>query len=720
MKKLIAILICLAIVVLVGMPAFAANSSDIVKKQQTSIVKVAPDIKLQGAKIGVKGAIITPIKSIDPYAVATQYLASMVNPDSYKLVGTKPMGTDTIMYVFKIPNGSVINVYVNKLTFKASIDQRIQDALTAARANAALHTGVEIGTVHVNGIEDVSNNLAGIAYRISLRVNNFDIAFMYSQKSLTTHMQPLSIVDRTTGVDVLKKAVDYLSGFLNPSDFPIASWAVSTSGNISFKFALNREQFYKPDYIILVTVNSVTGVVSTTFPKLKEWVMSANEMMKEYFNAETVHIVDMINVDGIAADGAPLFYIGYSIMGKEIGFHVNRDTGVAYFGTMGDWRCATIVLETRQNVASHMGLDDIGKVYTNDFAILYAASYEVVMSLTFRVDNYTIKMQYDYHYAGLPGWQGISLRSFIDNNTGRDYVEKAREQLGNLFNIKWGDSSKFMVKDWIIKDGELQLNIFDSTISSDIIMSVTVNLSTGYIAIDRTMVDLVMAVRNDVSKKLSTDIADVHINFIQYKYEGKAGGWNTNIYCFNISTSQFTLKYEYNRETSVTKLASCKNNANGIDLYANAVNYLHQNYGEDPNLTNWNIEKNGASVLFDFKLANGETIKIRVVIGTGEPQLIRSPGPYLNQDKLTINSPLSTKNPDSPQSPSAPIGPYLNSSPGPTASAPTVTLQPNNTEISQQKTLETQIELKGNGENYTVSGQMASAPKGAIPVQKKQ
>jgi hypothetical protein len=40
--------------------------------------------------------------------------------------------------------------------------------------------------------------------------------------------------------------------------------------------------------------------------------------------------------------------------------------------------------------------------------------------------------------------------------------------------------------------------------------------------------------------------------------------------------------------------------------------------------------------------------------------------------------------------------------------------------VVQRKTVEAQIELKGNGKNYTVSPQMADAPKEVIPVQKKQ
>jgi len=41
-------------------------------------------------------------------------------------------------------------------------------------------------------------------------------------------------------------------------------------------------------------------------------------------------------------------------------------------------------------------------------------------------------------------------------------------------------------------------------------------------------------------------------------------------------------------------------------------------------------------------------------------------------------------------------------------------------EILQRKNVESQIPLKGNGENYTFSGQMADQPEGAVPLQKKQ
>jgi len=41
-------------------------------------------------------------------------------------------------------------------------------------------------------------------------------------------------------------------------------------------------------------------------------------------------------------------------------------------------------------------------------------------------------------------------------------------------------------------------------------------------------------------------------------------------------------------------------------------------------------------------------------------------------------------------------------------------------EPAQRKAIEAQIQLKGNGENYTFSGQMADQPKEAVPLQKKQ
>jgi len=39
-------------------------------------------------------------------------------------------------------------------------------------------------------------------------------------------------------------------------------------------------------------------------------------------------------------------------------------------------------------------------------------------------------------------------------------------------------------------------------------------------------------------------------------------------------------------------------------------------------------------------------------------------------------------------------------------------------EIGQRKDVERQVELKGNGKNYTVSSQMANAPKEAVQLQK--
>ena len=41
-------------------------------------------------------------------------------------------------------------------------------------------------------------------------------------------------------------------------------------------------------------------------------------------------------------------------------------------------------------------------------------------------------------------------------------------------------------------------------------------------------------------------------------------------------------------------------------------------------------------------------------------------------------------------------------------------------EVIQRKAVEAKIELKGNGKNYTISPQMADAPKEVIPIQKKQ
>ena len=47
-------------------------------------------------------------------------------------------------------------------------------------------------------------------------------------------------------------------------------------------------------------------------------------------------------------------------------------------------------------------------------------------------------------------------------------------------------------------------------------------------------------------------------------------------------------------------------------------------------------------------------------------------------------------------------------------------IDPLQQELGQLKDVEAQIELKGNGKNYTVSSQMADAPKEGAQLQKKQ
>ena len=471
--------------------------------------------------------------------------------------------------------------------------------------------------------------------------------------------------------DILKMAVDYLSEVLDINDLPLASWVMDTNGIVSFKFALNRQQFGKKDYIIMVTVNPVTGSISTMLPKIKEWIMAANEVMAEYFNADSLHVVDIINRDGVAPNGAFLLYVGYEIGGTEIGFHINRITGEVFFSTTGDWRYGTTALAVRQDIALRMGMDDVEEVHINDIVLLGYQPHNFTMNLTATVDNYALNLEYIYAGNPMPGYTRISLKSFIDSSTGNDYVEEAKEQLADLFNVDSNNSSGFAVSDWTMENDALQLNMSGNR-SFSITIPVTINLTAGQSTIDPMMADLVMMVRNDVSERLQTDITDVHINGLQHGYSLKDGKieWDLNKYRFNISTPQFTLIYEHNMENGVTQLISCVNQYNNINLCANVIDYLHQNYGEDTGLVNWNITADGTSILFEFSLVNGETIGVVVAVETGDCNITSS---------KVIDS-----------------------------------------EMEQRKIVEAQIDLKGNGKNYIVAGQMADAPKESSQIQKKQ
>jgi len=389
-------------------------------------------------------------------------------------------------------------------------------------------------------------------------------------------------------------------------------------------------------------------------------VKAANKLMGKYFNP------DELDVTYISLD-ENLLTLRYALGIREVTVHVDMRTYSPFFGKY-DSRLAKAAFNVRNNISLQMGLNNIGKVHINEILpvmIAYAQALnkdaltisrswypyynQFICGFSARVGNYTLGLEYrEYTYiypwyykatqyrnsSMISIWpvnlvNTVTLNSFVDNRTGIDYVKEAKKDLLALFNPEY---SNMGVGYWSMKDGILWLNINLSKTRYDYSrgIAVEVNLTTGTVNIDKTVVDAVKRARYQTYKRLQSSgitYDDVHINAFSalYRYvievvDGIARCTFRIDYKLSVSTPKFNLTYTYsNGNLTLTSLISRET---GCNLLKNATYYLRKVINPtDFKLSDWNMA--GDYIVFHFKLTDGSIVSVNVNVNTGETTIYK-------------------------------------------------------------------------------------------------
>ncbi|NQU95734.1 MAG: hypothetical protein HQ549_05890 [Candidatus Omnitrophica bacterium] len=483
---------------------------------------------------------------------------------------------------YPIAMRNIISVEVDLRTGEIKIDENIVDAVTKTREETAKKLGLDINDVHVNGIQPEMpiyilhvyppQPILPRYYLVFASTDKFNLTYKYDIGNGTIELT--SLVNRETGQDLLKNAIDHLKEILNPDSF-----------------------------------------------KLDGWMLNGDRLMVSFLLPD----------------------------GSRIKMGVDVNTGEPFMSES----LKDAALKTREDIARKMGVD-IGEVHINGierplYAMFYDNNIKTEYQVTARVGNYTLTLDYseysypwyyEYKEAGsslidMPWppyrWTTITLKSFIDNTTGRDLVKDAQDKVLDLFNP---EGHNLGVSYWKMENGVLKLNInlfqYESKypyvyrrIGS--IIPVEVDLQTGEIKIDENIVDAVIKTREETAKRLGLDIGDVHINgihpeismYILDVYPPQPTP--PRYYMVFASTEKFNLTYKYDIASGTIELASLVNRETGQNLLKNATDYLKKVLNPEAfKLADWNLGSDGI-LRFTFSLANGSPITISVNADTGEP-----------------------------------------------------------------------------------------------------
>ncbi|OGW75277.1 MAG: hypothetical protein A2Z72_00975 [Omnitrophica bacterium RBG_13_46_9] len=333
--------------------------------------------------------------------------------------------------------------------------------------------------------------------------------------------------------------------------------------------------------------------------EIDELIGIAEKFLKETFNPDKLELIDWRIQNGILRAA---FSIGGDY-GMVINITVDMNTGAPNMNEA----LKDVALKTREDIARRTGVD-MGEVHINGIspalAICYTNYGATAYMVSARVDNYTLMLEYKkYDYPriygelqdesktmffypyppyGPPASPVVTLKSFVDERTGRDYVKEAQEGILALFNP---ESSDIAVNYWRMSDGTLTLNMLlhNSEYPFGLYVAgrdipVNVNLETGEIKIKEQIVEAVKHTRLEVSESLDLAYDDVHVNevtrgmpvFILNTIEPYIP---EEFYFLIVSTPQFKLALkcttgndEYGDNKIHLELTSLTNRETGVDL----------------------------------------------------------------------------------------------------------------------------------------------------------
>lgn len=219
----------------------------------------------------------------DLYGAATDYLASVANPDSYRLVYVTFTGFDGLYFGFEFPEGDIVDIYVNIITASAFMDGQKAEAIFNSRNTVAEHLDIDISDSHVNGVRRYEYPDQPLPqdplFSITTRANDFIFNTDYTSEG---NIILTSIINTTTGVDLYANAIAELMRAVNPSSYTLGSWSASTAGSASFRFVL-------PEGDLNIYVDS-TGVARMK-PRAEAFIFTRDEIARRMrISIEDVHV----------------------------------------------------------------------------------------------------------------------------------------------------------------------------------------------------------------------------------------------------------------------------------------------------------------------------------------------------------------------------------------------------------------------------------------------
>jgi len=240
MKKLIAVLMCLAIVAFVGKAAFAEDEDDIMKRHQERMKKVVLNMRSQGPKIDYKESRSTAPVS-DALVVTSTPLS---NTTSY----------EPLIDVVYDPAWEPLTIPTEIVPFEPKTSGEVADILKHTIAESL---GIPEDDVMLNEVLNYDvmgmTNEGGLpyfehGYWLTLETDSYVIQYSYDEisdrnivlnKLETDGIKIRSLKSKSTGIDLFLRAETYAKNTYGSLSPEFSGWGKQENGLLSFSYKLS-------------------------------------------------------------------------------------------------------------------------------------------------------------------------------------------------------------------------------------------------------------------------------------------------------------------------------------------------------------------------------------------------------------------------------------------------------------------------------------------------
>lgn len=528
-------------------------------------------------------SLINNATGVDLYKNAVDELMAVVNPDTYTLDSWQ-MGEDgNLAFNFKLQDGSIIGIRVNPQTGETWMQNGdLQKSVLNARYDIARRMGMDdIGDVHINSVE----------------IMHLDYYYDYGYWPW-----PLQ---STTYIKITARVGDYslsLSGtiykWLEYYDFEDLSRTIQNFEYPGYTrvFGLRLDSF----------VDTRTGV---------DYVNQAITEIQGLFNPDFygIGVVDWHMENGALHLAIDLHGLNQNPFYFYIGSPISLDIDLATGQIRVDPVVVDAVTRARNEISEKLNVV-MDNVHVNSIWVMTKPNGPYIdeygYSLILSTPQFSITYNYELENRAL------HLVSLIDCATGIDLYRTAIDHLIEVIN-----PSSYVIDCWGVSDDGLFIG-FTLPDGSSIYMRVD---AAGFAYMKLSEATLI-EVRRQISDSMSLSKENVHIDGLEINvaYNTRINLINEVYYNVTAKAGDFTITMDclfrdgwisMDRIGEIT-LTSLVNNNTGIDLYASAVNYMSDTYGENGSLIDWSISE--GHFTFNFRLADGSIIKLGVDIESGQ------------------------------------------------------------------------------------------------------